>query len=885
MNMKRIHYVYGVLLFSLSYYSWIWFYADRPELASWGNNIFSIIGCIAATLFLLHTYRTNGRDQGRFFLYLAFGTGSYLIAELIWMSYENIQQVAVPFPGLPDPFYMLQSFFFFMAFLHLIRKYVTKHQLIRFVFDILIVMTVAVTYSWFFLVRPSLADGQASTAENFVAFAYPMNDVVLLFCVISIYFLIEKRQTVTRPTCFSFLLIGILIQIIADTIFLYMTTIHGYENTAAIDPLFILSLLLVAISGHAGEVTMEHIRVDQEERQSLHLGRLFLPYFLVLLLFSTMLFYAQRGDALNGLMIGCGVTILLILVRQILMILSNHQLIQEIHHKADELEESKERYESLFTYHPDAVYSLDLKGQIESANPSFEKLTEHCESELIGRSYDQLLGQGTSAMADQDKMSAEQFETVFRKEGGNNVLLSVTTIPIRVRKRLVGLFGIGRDITDMRKNELKIHQLAYYDHLTKAVNRKYFEEMLHHLVEQEQSQETIILCFIDLNDFKLVNDSFGHHIGDQLLIQVAERLRRATEIEDVVARQGGDEFTVILRHIVSEEGARTRTERLLNQLSIPYNIEGLEVVSSPSIGVVRHQRTEPKHVVTLLKQADLAMYQAKAKGGKTVVFFDDIAEAASYRLRLESELPHAIETNQLVLYYQPQVDTITYQMVGVEGLVRWNHPELGMISPNDFIPLAEEAGMIIRLGEWVLREGFLQAKRWEQADIALKVGLNVSMQQFHHPTFVLTLMQLLAETDVDPRRIDLEITEVSAVEDIEDTVKTMHRLKELGFTISIDDFGTGYSSLSRLVDFPIDTLKIPREFVEKINIETSGYAMISSIIHLAKSLDVAVIAEGVETLEQVNVLNRLKCTRMQGYYFGRPMRPEAIEPLLYPDQR
>ncbi|WP_214850824.1 EAL domain-containing protein [Exiguobacterium sp. s193] len=883
MKVKQSHYFYGIFLFCLSYYIWIWFYADRPEMSSWGNNIFSVVGCAVATFLLLRTYRTIGQEQGRFFLYLSYGTGSYFIAELIWMFYENFEQVEVPFPGPPDIFYMLQSFFFFVAFLHLIRKYVTKHHLVRFIFDILIVMTVAVTYSWFFLVRPALVGGVTSGAENFLAFAYPMNDVVLLFCIISIYFLVEQRKETERPTCFSFLFIGLLIQITADTIFLYMTTTRGYETVDWIDPLFILSLLLVAVSGHAGEITVERIRVDQGRVQSLQLGRLFLPYLLVILLFSTMLFYAQRGDALNGLMIGCGVTILLILIRQILMILSNHELIQEIHHKADELEESKERYESLFTYHPDAVYSLDLKGQIESANPSFEKLAEHCESELVGRSYSQLLRRTDATESGKNEMTASQFETIFEKDNGGNVLLNVTSIPIRVKQQVVGMFGIGQDITSIRENELKIRQLAYYDHLTGAVNRKYFEEILHQLVEKEQNQETIILCFIDLDDFKLVNDSYGHQIGDQLLIEVAERLRYATEVDDVVARQGGDEFTVILRHVTSEETARTRTDRLLTRLNAPYTLEGIELISSPSIGAVKHQRVERKAVVTLLKQADLAMYQAKAKGGKRIVFFDDIAEAASYRLRLESELPLAIETDQLVLYYQPQVDTVTYQMVGVEGLIRWNHPELGMISPNDFIPLAEEAGMIIRLGEWVLREGFLQAKRWEDKGIELKVGLNVSMQQFHHPTFVLTLVRLVKETQVNPKQIDLEITEVSATEDIEETVETMHRLKQLGFTISIDDFGTGYSSLSRLVDFPIDTLKIPREFVQKINVETSGYSMISSIIHLAQSLNLAVIAEGVETLEQVNVLNQLVCERMQGYYFGRPMPPREIEPLLYRD--
>ncbi|MGX8238263.1 putative bifunctional diguanylate cyclase/phosphodiesterase [Exiguobacterium undae] len=876
-SLKKSYYLPGILLFIAMYYLWIILLEDRPALSAWGNNLFSIIGCLAATVLLLQAHRTFRQQEGRFFLYLAFGTGSYLIAELIWMSYENILRVDVPFPGVSDVFYILQSVCFLVAFLHLIRRHVTKNRLISFIFDIAIVMTVAVTYSWFFLIRPLFDTPFASRGEVILAFAYPMCDIVLLFCMISIYYLFEKKEWRGRLRLFQFLFIGLLFQIVADTMFVYMTTVSGNEAIRIIDPLFILGLLMVGVAGHVNKSVNANEPNDRQQRNTVQLGKLFLPYLLVIILFSTMALYARRDEALNGLMIGCAITILLILIRQILMILSNHELIEEIHHKADELEESEERYKSLFTYHPDAVYSLDLKGRIKSANPSFEKLTEQSADQLVGKSYQQLMEQQAAA---DEEMIAHQFETTFRKSGGTDVLLNVTNIPIRVRNRFVGIYGIGQDITRVRENELKIRRLAYYDHLTGAINRTYFEEVLHHLVEVEQDDETIILCFIDLDDFKLVNDSFGHHVGDQLLIQVASRLQEVTEPDDLVARQGGDEFTVILRHVASETDGRIRTARLLERLRMTYTIDEIELISNPSIGAVGYQRTTDKPIVTLLKQADLAMYQAKSSGGKSIIFFEDIAEKASYRLRLESELPVAIDTNQLILYYQPQVDTVTYRMVGVEGLIRWNHPELGMIAPNDFIPMAEEAGMIIRLGEWVLREGFLQAKQWEDDGLTLKVGLNVSMQQFHHPTFVLTLVRLVEETQVNPARIDLEITEVSAVEDIEETVETMNRLKELGFTISIDDFGTGYSSLSRLADFPIDTLKIPREFVEKIQPATTGYSMISSIIHLAKSLELEVIAEGVETLEQVNVLNRLECSRMQGYYFGRPMPHEQI-PALY----
>jgi len=873
---EKRYYLPAIILFTVAYYIWIVSFTEQSDITTWGSNLFGIIGSFFAT-FMLVRAQQEPQKEDRFFLYLALGTGSYLIAEAIWLYYENILQVEVPFPGVSDIFYVLQSVFFLVAFVHLIHRHVTKNRLLSFIFDIAIVMTVAVTYSWYFLIRPLFDTPFASNAEVMLAFAYPLCDIVLLFCMISIYYLFEKKEWYERRRLFQFLFAGLLLQVGADTLFVYMTTVSGDNAIRLIDPLFILGLLMVGVSGHI--VSPVDSKEDRQSKQRIkvQVGKLFLPYLLVILLFLTMAFYARRDEALNGLMIGCAVTILLILVRQILMILSHQELIQEIHEKADELEVSEERYKSLFTYHPDAVYSLDLKGRIESANPSFEKLTEQHAEELVGKTYRQFT---TWQQTSTDKATAQQFETVFQKSGGPDVLLNVTNIPIRVRNRFVGMYGIGQDITTIRENELKIRRLAYYDHLTGAINRTYFEEVLHHLIETEQADETIVLCFIDLDDFKLVNDSFGHHVGDQLLIQVAKRLQEAVEPDDLVARQGGDEFTVILRNVTSDDQARCRTARLLDDLKRTYAIEGIELISNPSIGAVSCRRTAGKHVVTLLKQADLAMYQAKSGGGKSIIFFEDIAEKASYRLRLESELPIAIETNQLILHYQPQVDTVTYKMVGVEGLIRWNHPELGMITPNDFIPMAEEAGMIIRLGEWVLREGFLQAKQWQDDGLNLKVGLNVSMQQFHHPTFVLTLIRLVEETKVDPTRIDLEITEVSAVEDIEETVLTMNRLKDLGFTISIDDFGTGYSSLSRLADFPIDTLKIPREFVEKIQPATTGYSMISSIIHLAKSLHLEVIAEGVETLEQVNVLNRLECSRMQGYYFGRPMPAEQI-PALY----
>lgn len=858
--------------FILCFYIWLILFESSPQWSAWGNNTFSILGCLVATIMLGRLAVKHEADGQRwFFFWLACGTGSYLIAELIWTYTEVVLNQVVSFPGTPDYFYLLQIFFFLVAFLYFIRQQVLPKRLIGFIFDILIVMTVAMTYSWFFLMRPILLDQQATVAEVVVSFSYPLSDIILLFCAISLFFIIPTDVWRRRQRLFRLLITGLIIQIIADTWFLYETIVNRQEANEWIDPLFIAGLLIVANAGYKQDVGTVRLSKDVSRTQSI--GKLFLPYALVLFLFGTMLLYAQRDSSVNGLMIGCGITIFLILIRQILMILNNQQLLRAVHQKTDALEESEERYKSLFMYHPDAVYSLDLSGRLESTNPSFERMTNDDGKEWIQNTYQSFLKQ-----LDRREAHAFHFETSFQTEDGKSRLLSITSIPIRIKEKVVGVFGIGQDVTDIRANEQKIHRLAYFDPLTGALNRLHFEERLQYIMQQEE-QEECMLCFIDLDDFKMVNDTFGHQVGDQLLKNVVHRLREATESSDIVARQGGDEFTIVLRDIKNTNSGRKRVQSILESLRTPHQIDSYELISSPSIGTVTFHAGTSQPMLTLLRQADLAMYQAKSRGGKRIVYFEDIAESASRRFRLESELPMAIEHQQLVLEYQPLVDTKSYRMVGVEGLIRWNHPEFGRIAPKDFIPLAEEAGMIIRLGDFVLNEGFRQAKRWQEAGIDLKLGLNVSMQQFHHPTFILSLLRLIEETGVNPARIDLEITEVSAIEEVEETIETMMRLKQMGFTISIDDFGTGYSSLSRLADFPIDTLKIPQEFVERMQDSETDHALISSIIHLAKSLRLDVVAEGVETLEQVNLLNQLACQRMQGYYFGKSMQAGNIQEL------
>ncbi|WUR15196.1 EAL domain-containing protein [[Empedobacter] haloabium] len=445
-----------------------------------------------------------------------------------------------------------------------------------------------------------------------------------------------------------------------------------------------------------------------------------------------------------------------------------------------------------------------------------------------------------------------------------------------------GYRGTGAEITERKLAEQRIQHIAHHDALTGLPNRVLLQDRLTQAVAYaNRGGQSLWVLLIDLDRFKFVNDTLGHKAGDQLLKTIAARLQSSVRESDTVARLSGDEFVAILSEYPEQSLSPDVVGRIMRALAQPVDLEGKEFIVTCSIGVAVYEGdgAPSRH---LIEQADIAMYSAKKLGRNCYQFFEhSMNEEAQERLRIESALRNALVRQEFVLHYQPQLDLASGAIVGVEALLRWQHPELGMVSPQRFIGLAEETGLIVPIGAWVMRTACAQAQAWRAAGLPpLRMAVNLSARQFAQPDLVQSIAAVLAETGLPPAGLELELTESLFVDDVARAVALLHELKNLGVALSIDDFGTGYSSLSYLRTFPIDVLKIDRTFVGQIDGDSDQAAIVVSIIALAHNLQLKVIAEGVETAEQLDFLRAHECDQVQGYYFSRPVPAAEFEQLL-----
>ncbi len=451
--------------------------------------------------------------------------------------------------------------------------------------------------------------------------------------------------------------------------------------------------------------------------------------------------------------------------------------------------------------------------------------------------------------------------------------------------RAARVTGTTQDISERKKTESQIRFLAFYDGLTLLPNRLLFVERFNLALSAARRQKgKLALLFLDLDRFKRINDTLGHSVGDRLLQGVGERLRRCVRssdtitrgdnnrADDSVARLGGDEFIISLMDVAHGEDAAKVAARILESLAEPFKLDPHEVFVNASIGISLFP-DDGRDLDTLLKNADSAMYHAKESGRGTYQFYSkSMNVAAVRRLSLETRLRKALERNELLLHYQPQIDIESGAVIGAEALIRWQQPEIGLVSPAEFIPLAEETGMIVPIGEWVLRTACAQLKAWHDAGhTSLRMAMNISGSQFRRQQLLPVLQQILAGTGLDPRALELEITESIVMRGADETINTLKEIRAMGPRIAIDDFGTGYSSLGYLKQFPIDVLKIDQSFVRGLATDPADAAITGAIITVARGLNLSVIAEGVETEEQRRLLQAGGCRLMQGFLFGRPV--------------
>ena len=551
----------------------------------------------------------------------------------------------------------------------------------------------------------------------------------------------------------------------------------------------------------------------------------------------------------------------------------------------EELRESEERFRALFENATDMVCSLDEQGRFTSINRAGETITGYAGDELLGMSFEALLAPGEVPRArgrfEQtmygSEVEAEELEIV-RKDGSRATLdVSYSRVETRSGRRVQ---VIARDVSERKRLEQELRRRALYDSLTGLANRVLFRDRVTHALARRQHSAAVL--FLDLDDFKHVNDSLGHPAGDRLLEEVAERLRSCTRPADTCARLGGDEFALLLEDVREPGHALETARRVLEALAAPFALGGAEVVVRASIGVAL-SGSSSEGPDRLLRNADVAMYAVKARGKSAYALFEPaMLETTQTRLELVGALRRAIERHELRLHYQPIVELGTGAITGVEALVRWHHPSRGLLSPAEFVPLAEETGLIVPLGRWALAEACRQARRWQDAyscDPPLGVGVNISARHLRAGRILADVEDALTESGLAPRSLVLELTE-SVLADEEDAGATLRRLGELGVRLALDDFGTGYSSLAYLHRLPIDILKIDRSFVRAMTDGATEQRMVSMILSLGESLGLDVVAEGVELPEERDRLYALGCRRCQGFLFALPRTAEETEPLL-----
>ncbi|PMS36354.1 PAS domain S-box-containing protein/diguanylate cyclase (GGDEF)-like protein [Trinickia symbiotica] len=526
---------------------------------------------------------------------------------------------------------------------------------------------------------------------------------------------------------------------------------------------------------------------------------------------------------------------------------------------------------------------------IEYANPAFKRITGYEPAEVIGhdsrflqrddREQDGLVAIREGLAANREVSAVLRN---YRKDGAlfwNQ--LYVAPVP-DTDGRITHHIGVINDVTELIRYQEQLEYQANYDSLTRLPNRILLRERL----QQSMARGIeLAVVFVDLDGFKNVNDSLGHSVGDRLLGVVAERLARTAQAGDTVARHGGDEFVIVLTELVGDGALVKWMERVRAVISEPVMLDGTELYVGCSMGASLFPQ-DGEDVETLLKKADLAMYRAKDMGRNTFQLFQpEMNTSVGARLSLERRLRRALRDGEFLLHYQPQVDIGTGRIVGMEALVRWHDPEVGLVPPSAFIPVAEESGLIGPLSEWVLREACRQNKAWQDEGLPpARVSVNLSARQFQQRDIAKLVMSILEETGLEPRYLELELTESTIMRNAEEAVIMLNELHALGIGLAIDDFGTGYSSLSYLKRFPVDRLKIDRSFVSDIGDSSDDETITSAIIALAHSLDLQVIAEGVETAAQLDFLKARACHEMQGYYFARPMPQDAIPQLLERDR-
>lgn len=875
-----------VALYGLGYLVW-----ERAGLGSEGlrdligNVAFMPLNAVLGALCLL----ASGRrilDPGvrRALRLLGIGSLAVLAGNAISTYYVLAWQES-PAVSWADPFYLADSALLLAALLAFPLARRIHLEWWKFILDAAMVAAGGGALIWYFTARAGAAGGTPHDGLGalVLTITYPIASLVVLLGIITVLL----RGPIDRNRwAFGLLVAGVFTSVVADLTFGLVQIQTGVRGVSLVDAAYLIVYLLMIASAEL-YYRRPLPRVEEPEEHQPRLQPLSaLPYVAVVVTFGLLLveaFRPGRGPVAVLAVLALAITALVV-VRQLLAVRQNVRLLADTAQRQNEA-----RFRSLVQHSSDVILVVDPDGTIRYVSPSASRVLRYDPDRLLGLPLPSLLVAEERDRVSQVLREAGQPGALpapvtlgFRQPDGSSLQTEAVATDLMGDPTVRGIVLNIRDVSERHRLEHDLRHQALHDSLTGLANRALFRDRVSHALALARRQgRDITVIYLDLDDFKKVNDSLGHAEGDRLLAAVAERFKGCARVTDTVARLGGDEFAVLVEDGRGNEGAAALVERLRDALQLPFRLTSTEVNVSASFGVATSGGEDSADDV--LRNADLAMYTAKRQGkGRHATYESQMAADSRRRLELEAALRTAIERHQLELHYQPVVHLETGAVFGFEALVRWDDPRYGLLTPEQFIPLAEETGLIVRLGGWVFREACAQLQRWRAAypGSAWTVSVNLSGRQLQEPGLLHEMRTALAHTAAPPSALVLEITESVLMEQADAALRQLQAMKSLGVGLAIDDFGTGYSSLSYLQRFPIDILKIAKPFVDDVGAGADRAALARAIVGLGDTLKLTTIAEGVEMEEQRAALLALGCTLGQGHLFARAMPASEVDAFL-----
>ncbi|GGM76638.1 putative bifunctional diguanylate cyclase/phosphodiesterase [Dactylosporangium sucinum] len=845
------------------------------NVALFGAALCAAWGC------LVKVWQADGRRARLAWALTGLGSLSWGVGQMFCIWYETVLDQEVPFPSLADAGYFWMMPFTAAGLLLLPMSRQSVAQQARSILDGLMIAVSLLLITWVLILGPLVHQGADSSLALLITLWYPAGDVVVLTVVL--FMLARLRRGGSRPMSLPLVGVGLLAFTVSDSGYAYLTLIDSYGSGAVLDLGWFAGFALILLASRKPGTA--HAEEDGHALTR-PLG-VMLPYLAVLAALVTSTFEVLRHGMHDTIVSWSRSAIILLIVgRQLLTLLENRVLTRDLELRVEtrtaELKASEQRFRALVQHSSDVVTVMAADGTVTYQSESIERVfgydpvfaTGIVLPDAINPEAGRILGEAIDAIRD-TPYASRVVEIPMAHADGHRCLAEVTMTNLLTDASVHGIVLNSRDISERKELEDQLVHEAFHDGLTKLANRALFKERVEAALRHRREDRSVAILFLDLDGFKEVNDSLGHAAGDTLLVQVAGRLGAAVRPGDTVARFGGDEFAVLIDEVAGAEDADELAGRIIAALDESFGIDNQEIHVQGSIGIAL-TGLDAQDADQLMRNADLAMYRAKSAGSGLFARYDpQMHSGLVERLQLGADLRRALDgdANELQLHYQPTIELRTGDIVGFEALVRWRHPVRGMISPVDFIPLAESTGLIRPLGRWVLAEASRQAVAWgfDQPGRALTMAVNVSGVQFDQPDLPQIVASVLAETGLPPDRLCLEMTESVLMTDTEENLAVLLSLKDIGVKLAIDDFGTGYSSLAYLRRFPVDTLKIDRSFVERLTGAAPDAALARTIVQLGQSLGMATVAEGIEQYAQFLALRRMGCDLAQGYYFSRPL--------------